>query len=376
MPGEGLPPPPQIALVVGTRPEAIKLLPLARALQHDDRLGVQWISTGQHAAEVERILADDASPVVALPFAAADPRWRRSAARLQRVLADILAGLPVAAVVVQGDTLSAYAGARATRALRRPLIHVEAGLRSPRRDDPFPEDLIRRRIGRLADWHFAPTALALANLRREQAAGRLRGALFQVGSTAIDALCAQPKLATPDFDLLVTLHRRENRGEALLHLGEALAQVMQQRTALRVAWIAHPRADWNATVRAIVDRLPGLHWLPPQPHARFLALAAGAGRVVSDSGGLQEELPVLGVRQLVLRRCTERPEGLRSGHAWLCDPRSPALADTLQRLIDCPRPAPLLPGVNCPWGDGHAAQRIAAVLGDAFAAPQALRRHG
>ena len=278
--------------------------------------------------------------------------------------------------MVQGDTLSAYAGARAARALRRPLIHVEAGLRSPRRDDPFPEDLIRRRISRLADWHFAPTALAYAQLRREQAVGTLRGALFQVGSTAIDALCARPPQPESGFDLLVTLHRRENRGEALLKLGEALASVIRQRPPLRVAWIAHPRADWNTTVRAIVDRLPGLHWLPALPHSRFLALAAGAGRVVSDSGGLQEELPVLGVRQLVLRRCTERPEGLRSGHAWLCDPRSPALADTLQRLLDCPRPAPLLPGADCPWGDGHAAPRIAAVLGDAFAAPQALRRHG
>lgn len=371
-----MPPLPRIALVVGTRPEALKLLPLGRALQDDGRLAVQWISTGQHAEEVERILASEAAPVLALPGTDADPRWRRCAARLQHALQDSIAALEADAVVVQGDTLSAYAGARAARTLRRPLIHVEAGLRSPRRDDPFPEDLIRRRIGRLADWHFAPTALAFAQLRREQAAGSVRGALFQVGSTAIDALCAMAPVAEPGFDLLVTLHRRENRGDALRTLGEALASVMLARPSLRVAWIAHPRADWNITVRAIVDRLPGLHWLPPLPHARFLALAAGAGRVVSDSGGLQEELPMLGVRQLVLRRCTERPEGLRSGHAWLCDPRSPALADTLQRLLDAPRPAPLLAGADCPWGDGHAAQRIAAVLGDALAPPLALRRHG
>ena len=371
-----MPSPPRVALVAGTRPEALKLLPLGRALQDDGRVAVRWISTGQHAGEVERILADEASPLVALPAVPADPRWRRSAARLQRALQASVAALQADAVAVQGDTLSAYAGARAARSLRRPLIHVEAGLRSPRRDDPFPEDLLRRRIARLADWHFAPTALALAHLRREQAAGTLRGALFQVGSTALDALCAQPPVAEPAFDLLVTLHRRENRGDALRHLGEAMATVMAQRPRLRVAWIAHPRTDWSTTVRAIVQRLPGLHWLPPLPHARFLALAAGAGRVVSDSGGLQEELPMLGVRQLVLRRCTERPEGLRSGHAWLCDPRSPALADTLQRLLDSPLPAPMRPGPDCPWGDGHAAQRIAAVLGDAFAAPQPRRRHG
>lgn len=367
---------PRVLLIIGTRPEAIKLAPLAHALAEDGRLAPCLLTTGQQASSVRRVLAAEGLSAATLPAVRA-PNWRAAAWRLAAALRPRLAALMPAAVLVQGDTLSAYAGARAAKSLGLPLGHVEAGLRSPDPADPFPEDLLRRRIAVLADWHFAPTAAALRHLQHEQAAGRVSGRLLEVGSTALDALRRRPPApAEPGFNLLVTLHRRENQGVVLANLVAALGELLRQRPALRIAWLLHPRADWAARVGAALDCLPAVLRLPAQPQSRFLALARGAGRVLSDSGGLQEELPVLGVGQLVLRRCSERPEGLGSGHAALCDPRRADLAAGIAEWLDRHQPAPLRPGIDCPWGDGFAAERIVAQLGADLCAAPARRAHG
>ena len=368
---------PIVAIVVGTRPEAIKLAPVARALRADARIEARLFSTGQHADAVTAVLRAHGLNSLALEIRSGDG-WRRDVARFQRALQWQLTRLRPDAVLVQGDTTSAYAGARAARRLGLPLGHVEAGLRSPDPADPFPEDLLRRLIARCARWHFAPTRAALQHLQREAAHGKVGGDLRWVGSSALDTLHHIAPLPPSSYsaDLVVTLHRRENWQSAVPAIVDALRSVLQRRPALRAVWVGHPRAAWTERVRGALLDLPRVRMLPAMPQPQFLALAAAAGRVMSDSGGLQEELPVLGVANLVLRRCTERPEGVASGHARLFDPHAAGLSDAIEALLDAPRPPALPLGPDNPWGDGLAAHRIVDCLNEHFCTAEAAIAHG
>lgn len=318
-------------VIVGTRPEAIKLAPLI--LKMPDAL---VCTTGQHPEMAAEALAQ---------FGIVPDIVRQT----DDVLTDTL---PVAedGVIVQGDTASALAGALAGYRAGVPVYHVEAGLRSHDLTAPWPEEGYRRMIAQVASYHFAPTTLAADNLWQE----KVMGTVAVTGNTVLDAVrLAGVERTTDGPDILVTLHRREAIGEEMERVCESLASLERPMTVL-----AHP----NPAVRAIIRRyFPDA--LEPMPYLEFLRLLASSRLVLTDSGGLQEECAYLGVPVLVAREVTERPEGVAAGCARLVG--YDAVAHQI-RLLDDPETYEAMAQAPCPYGDGYAADRIACLIGSSM----------
>ncbi|MCB1601521.1 MAG: UDP-N-acetylglucosamine 2-epimerase [Xanthomonadales bacterium] len=342
-----------LLIVAGTRPEALKLLPLAEALT----LPAIWCWTGQQGNKPPECLH---LPWHELPPPAHPLRRRQLEQTLiEHLLAFMLQHRPQA-VLVQGDTVSAYAGARAAEQLGLPLIHLEAGLRSGDLRSPFPEEAYRRLISRLARWHLAPSTRAAAQLRCE---GVASAQIHVVGSTAVDGLRVRPlPPASDSYHLLVDVHRRENAGRALDRLALGLRALA--RSGWRIGVCAHPNRSWEQRWSQALGPNHGLKRLPPQNREQWLALAQSARGVLSDSGGAAEELPYLGVPLLLYRRRSERPESLESGHARWLDPRAVGDLDgVIERALDQGRwPAAWPLSVDSPYGDGRAGARAAAAI--------------
>ncbi len=352
-------------VVVGTRPEAVKTAPVVLKLRRDRRFRVRLLATGQHRELLSGALASFGLK------ADRDLRVMRARQTLSGVLSAVVAGVDAELsrrapdlVLVQGDTTSALAAALAAFHRGVPVAHLEAGLRSDDFENPFPEELNRVAIDRLASVHLAPTPRAGRRLLREGADPR---AVFVTGNTVVDALRLTlagaahrtPRVlrgVTADRPVaVVTLHRRESHGPVLRGLVKALTRAAARRP--EVLWIvpAHP----NPAARAPLAALPRASFrvVPPLDYPDFIRLLARASFAATDSGGLQEEAPALGLRYLVLRRTTERPEGLgRWGTLAGVEPG--AVERALVRIAGRRgRPAG-----RSPFGDGRAADRVVAAL--------------
>lgn len=355
--------PGHLVVVAGTRPEAIKLAPVACALLVDGRIPLTIVAAGQQAQEVSRVFDQWGLYAMHLPQLPSRSHWRVAEREQRHRLRALFRALGADAVMVQGDTWSAYAAARAAEQLARPLIHVEAGLRSPDPRDPHPEDALRRLISRRAWRHYAPSEGARQALLRE---GIADAQIEVSGSTAVDALrrllaqCrdSQPELPPPD--LMVTLHRRENWEQGLDRVCAALQAILAQRPGLQVLWPLHCNPRLAQRVREQLGGQPQVQLCDPLPQASFIHRLRDCGRILTDSGGVQEELPYLGAAGLIARRCSERPESERSGHARVCAAIDPAFDDELRHLLDRPRPAACAFDASAPWGDGNSGARIAA----------------
>jgi len=265
-----------------------------------------------------------------------------------------------AAVVVQGDTASAYAGALAAQEFAIPVVHLEAGLRTHDLRSPFPEEAYRRNITRIAALHLAPSALAVQQLLHE---GIRLDRIAKIGSTAIDGLRrANPATANRVCDLLVDIHRRENSGRALRRLVDALNKLAL--SGWRICIAEQPNENWNERWSEALGETCCLTRLPQLDREGWLAQSSASRCVLSDSGAAAEELPYLGVPLLIYRRCCERPEAILSGHARLLSPQAAGLLDdeieNCLRNEDWPPPWPFLP--TSPYGDGLAGMRAASVI--------------
>ena len=369
---------PRIALVAGTRPECLKLASVARALRQHDCNASLLINSGQHRAMVERTLAQHG---LAADIAAPQCESGSLSATLQRLRAAIRSCLIDGAAtmaVAQGDTTTAYATALAARDLRLPLAHVEAGLRTDHPLRPFPEEHFRRRIGRLADLHFAPTASAEANLLAE---GIAPERIHRVGQTSIDLLreaIQQPddgaeRLPIPATAHLIvlTLHRRENYGRGLDVVCAAIRDLLAVRPDVGVVCPVHPNPTIGARIRRHLSAQPRVLLTDPLDFRPFIALLARATLAITDSGGIQEEAPYLGTPILIARANTERPESVALGSANLVAVDAPSIVAAAERLLDAPRPPRLAFDRHAAYGDGHAGARIAERL-IAFAARVAV----
>ena len=293
-------------------------------------------------------------------------------------LAAAITRIRAAAVVVQGDTASAFAGAVAGQYAQVPVAHVEAGLRTYSAD-PFPEEFHRRVIAQAAQWHFAPTAAAVAALAREGIAAH---AVHLVGNSGIDALlhaaarlaadaalCARSDAVLPPADparplLLATVHRRENHGPRLASIADAL-KILAARAQVVVP--VHPSPAVQAALTARLAGIANVHLLPPLGYLPFVRLLSRARLVLTDSGGVQEEAPALGVPVLVMRACSERPEGIAAGGALLVGTATATIVRAALRLLDDDVAHAKMAQVRLPYGDGRAGERIAAVLAAAVA---------
>ncbi len=357
----------EVWLVVGTRPEAIKLSPVASALA-EHGLECVLTLTGQHPAldpaefglgHLRRIDLD--CPGRPCPDA--------HVAQVRRALGPRLAP-PPALVVVQGDTSSALGAAEAAIDRAIPVAHVEAGLRTGDLASPWPEEAYRTAIDQCATLLFAPTESAAANLAAEHAPG----AAFVTGNTGIDAVLeASARLPAPSLReaarpmLLVTCHRRESWGAGLKGIAEAVADIGGSGLA-DVRFVLHPNRHVAAAMRQGLGGRAGIELVEPCGHPDMLAHMRDASLILSDSGGMQEEAPALGVPLLVLRDKTERPEGLATGNARLVGTDPDRIVAEVRSLIGDPGSLAAMSRRAFPYGDGRAAPRIAGLIAEWIAA--------
>lgn len=363
-------PEPSIMVIAGTRPEAVKLAPLVLDLRAR-KVAVMVVATGQHPAMFAETLAGfGLAADLDLGMMAATPDALVGA--LVPALADVIRRERPAWVVVQGDTSSTLAGALAARYAGVRLAHVEAGLRTGT-DDPHPEEMHRKLVAQMAQLHCAPTAAAAAAL----AAEGVRDGVHVTGNSGIDALLLLAARLQRDTGLadaavapfghvpgqrpwiLATIHRRENRGRRLAAILAALGELAAEA---EIVLPVHPSPAVAGPVQAMLGSLAGVHLLPPLPFASFVALMLRSRLVLTDSGGIQEEAPALGLPCLVLRASTERPEGLASGNARLVGMQRGAIVAAAQGLLNDDGLHARMAVPALPYGDGHAAARISDLL--------------
>lgn len=356
--------------VIGTRPEAIKLAPVVLAARRcPEQFEVRVVRTSQHREMLDQVLSEfDLCADVDLDVMKVDQDLAYVASEVLRKLDRVIESERPTWVVVQGDTTTALAGALAAFYRRTRVLHVEAGLRTYDKCQPFPEEGNRRVIAQLADLHCAPTSGARENLLRECVP---EDRVFVSGNTAVDALLYTLARAGRAIDeqrpngvrrLLVTAHRRENLGAPLERICDAVLVLLRRYPRLEVLFPVH----LNPRVRsAVFGRLSGhsrVSLIEPLDYRGFVLAMHRAHLILTDSGGIQEEAPTLGKPVLVLRETTERPEALHAGTARLVGTSPERIIAEAARLLDDPEHyASMSRRVN-PYGDGKAAGRILGAL--------------
>ncbi len=373
----------KVLAVLGTRPEAIKLAPVIAGLRAHPSFRVCVCATAQHRQMLDQALdAFAITPDIDLDLMRAGQEPDDVAAAVLRALRPVLQAEKPRAVIVQGDTTTAFAAALAAFHQRVPVAHVEAGLRTGDRYFPFPEEINRRLLTTLADLHFAPTAGARRNLL---ACGVDARAVWVTGNTVVDALrLVQGRLRAPaarrrwldyfrrvwDLELedgappviLVTGHRRESFGPPLRRACLALRDIARLDRRLRIVYPLHLNPGVRQPVRSLLGGEENIRLIEPLAYEPFVFLMARARLVLTDSGGIQEEAPVLGKPVLVMRRETERPEGVGAGRAELVGTERRVIARRVMELLSDPAGYRRMARPASPYGDGRAAGRIVAVL--------------
>lgn len=357
---------PPVLVIAGTRPEAIKLAPVVEALRAAGRFRPVLVATSQHREMLRQALAPfDLAPDVDLDVMTGGQTPTRVAFEVLRRLEPVLLETRPAWTLIQGDTTTALAAAIASFYAGVPVGHVEAGLRTGRLDAPFPEEFNRRAAAVATTLHFAPTDRAAANLRAE---GFPEAGIRVVGNTVVDAvhriLRSTRPVETGGRELiLVTLHRRESFGEPLRRVFEALRTLALERVGrLSVVYPVHPNPKVAGPAREILRGVPGIELVEPMDYPRLLATFAAARFALSDSGGIQEEAPSVGVPVLVARETTERPEVLEAGWAKLVGTDPKRILTEARRLLDDEGVRSAMTSGPNPFGDGRAAERIAEAL--------------
>ncbi len=362
----------RVMLVFGTRPEAIKLAPVALHLAATTDLLPIIAVTGQHRSMLDQVmstfqLTSDYDLNVIQP--------RQSLATLTKHLMasldDILLNDRPDAIIVQGDTTSTFAAALSGFYHRIPVVHLEAGLRTWDMNQPYPEEMNRVLTSRLATLHLAATAGARDNLIRE---GISEKSIFITGNTVIDALFwvlehhvqVSPEIAdiynSAKPLLLVTAHRRESWGEGIKQIAEAVAELATENGNLQVLFPVHRNPAVDETVRPLLEQLPNVRLTAPLTYPDFVLMMKRATIVLTDSGGVQEEAPSLGTPVLIMREKTERPEAVEAGAARLVGTRRPEITCAVRELLRDERAYSSMARARNPYGDGESASRVAASL--------------
>lgn len=353
-----------IALVAGTRPEVIKMAPVYAALKKIHDMNCMWLSTGQHmqmlqqAQDVFGIRADCELQLMR-PGQTPLDIVQSASHKLQTLWQEN----PPRMVVVQGDTATAFIAALTAFYLKIPVAHVEAGLRSYRIDEPFPEESHRRMIASVAQLHFAPTTGAARNLRCE---GIAEEAIHMVGNTVVDALHMLPEgmpLASEGLrQVLVTAHRRENHGERLRNICKALLDIRDAVEDVELVFPVHLNPQVQAVVQELLAEQERIRLIEPQDYFAFVQLMSQSTLILTDSGGVQEEAPSFRVPVLVMREQTERPEAVQAGMAKLVGSNRKVIAEQAIRLLTVEADYQAMRQGESPFGDGHSGEYIAAAI--------------
>ncbi len=358
-----------ILCVIGTRPEAIKMAPVVAALKaHPAGFRVTVVATAQHREMLDQILANFAiRPDIDLDIMSEGQSLPELTARLLPAFDRALAATQPDFVLAQGDTSTVLIAALASFYRRLPFGHVEAGLRTHDMASPFPEEMNRTLVGRLATRHYTPTENAAANLRQE---GVPAEAIVVTGNTVIDALyhmvalCPELPFALPPERrmVLVTAHRRENFGAPFDRILDAIATLVGAHPDIEIVYPVHPNPNVREPAYRRLAALDRVRLIEPLDYAGFVAAMMRSYLIITDSGGVQEEAPALGKPVLVLRTVTERPEAVAAGVVKVVGVDTATIVDEAGRLLTDPAAyAAMAQGVS-PYGDGRAAERIAADL--------------
>jgi UDP-N-acetylglucosamine 2-epimerase (non-hydrolysing) len=365
----------KVAVVMGTRPEAIKLAPVVHELSRRPGVEPFVISTGQHASMLTQALgAFDLEPDVDLQVMTPGQSLHDVTSRTLQGLRSVFEHTSVDWIVVQGDTTTAFAAALAGFYAQISVAHVEAGLRSGMRYAPFPEEINRRLVDQLSEVLFAPTEAAGALLRAE---GFAPGRVHVTGNTVVDALLAAREIARarraaiPDLPLgalagkrmlLVTAHRRESFGSGLAAIFRALRRLADEIPDVAIVYPVHLNPNVDGPARDILGDHPRVHLIRPLSYLEFVAAMDAAYLVLTDSGGVQEEVPTMRKPVVVMRDVTERPEGIAAGVACLVGTSETRIFAETRRLLDDEATYRRMTSGANPYGDGRAAVRIVDVL--------------
>lgn len=359
----------RVCIILGTRPEAIKLAPVIQVFQKSSSFESQVILTGQHREMVEQVMqlfnikADYDLEIMQVQQSLNDITCR-SLQGLEALFKDKKPDL----VVVQGDTTTAFAAALAAFYQKIPIGHVEAGLRTDDIFNPYPEEANRRLISQITQLHFAPTPWAVENLHRSGVLGEIH----MTGNTVIDALlnvaATQAVCNVPGLDwdsyrvLLATVHRRENWGEPLLAIAQGFLQILDKFPDTALLLPLHRNPTVRVPLQELLGNHPRIFLTDPLDYGELVGAIGRSHLLLTDSGGLQEEAPSLGKPVLVLRDTTERPEAVAAGTAKLVGTTSENIFANAAELLSDPDAYAAMANAINPFGDGHAAERILQIV--------------
>ncbi|WP_081702843.1 non-hydrolyzing UDP-N-acetylglucosamine 2-epimerase [Desulfuromonas sp. TF] len=360
----------KILVVIGTRPEAIKMAPVIKEIVSRPGFACRVCTTGQHQEMLQQVLqVFDIVPDNALDLMQPDQSLSALTASVLNALDRVLLENTPDLVLVQGDTTSVLAAALAARHRHIRVGHVEAGLRTWDCENPFPEEINRQLVTRLSALHFAPTWQSADNLLRE---GIEPTSIHVTGNPVIDALhVILAQSPPPCFDelleadrrlILITAHRRENFGHPLEEICNAVAELARRHPDLQFVYPVHLNPNVQKTVKSILHERPGVKLLPPVDYVTLVHLVRRSTLILTDSGGIQEEAPSLGVPVLVLRETTERPEGVAAGTARLVGTDRANIIVQVESLLHDAQALRAIRAIPNPYGDGCAARRIVDVL--------------
>ncbi len=358
-------------VVLGTRPEAIKLFPVIERLREEPAIKMTLCVTAQQRDLLDQTLTafglvPDYDLDVMVPDQSLFHITREILSRIEPVLREVRPGL----VIVQGDAQTTFCGALAAYYARVPVAHVEAGLRTGDKYAPFPEEMNRRFVDQIADFHFAPTARARENLRSE---GIPEESIFVTGNTEIDTLHyvlgnLRPTI-TFDFSgrvIIATMHRRENFGSGIDRICEALSLIAARNRDVTIVVPVHPNPHVHDRIHGALTGRKRIILLEPIDYVSFVHLLARASLILTDSGGLQEAAVGLHIPLLVLRDKTERTEGIETGAALLVGTQTEHIVSETERLLKGEDARRRMASAENPYGDGNAADIIVNVIKERF----------
>lgn len=367
----------KVMSIFGTRPEAVKMAPVVTAIEKADGLDNFVCVTAQHREMLDQVLA------VFGIIPDHDLNMMRHGQTHSDITARALKGLEAVMieqkpdlVLVHGDTATTFAGALAAFYQKIPVGHVEAGLRTYDKYQPFPEEMNRKLTGSLTDLHFAPTETAKKHLLLEHVE---EDSIHVTGNTAIDVLSTTfhedyhfsvDSLNSIDYNnkkvIAMTAHRFENLGQPLENICEAVLEIVNANEAVEVVYAVHLNPKVQEVANRVLGAHPQVHLLPPLELVDMHNLMAKSYFVMTDSGGLQEEVPSLGKPVLVLREVTERPEGVEAGTLKLVGTDKEVIVAAATELLTVPESYEKMAGAKNPYGDGHASERIVRIIQDKF----------
>ncbi len=359
----------RVLVIFGTRPEVIKMAPVIKALEERSSLfHTIRCATAQHRQMLDQMLSIfNISPDIDLDIMEYDQTLHSLSAKVIVKVSNLIEKIKPDVTLVQGDTTTAMIAGLASFYNRVPVGHVEAGLRTDDRYNPFPEEINRRLLSSLTTFHFAPTESAVAALKRE---GFKDEDIYLTGNTVVDALMSIIDDGNGDISLpvkgdrfiLVTAHRRENFGKPIRSICSALKRIVKQNNGLEIVYPVHPNSNIYNPVRELLCGVEGIHLIEPVGYRQFVYMMKRAYLILTDSGGIQEEAPSLGKPVLIMRETTERPEAIEAGVARLVGTDDENITTEVTRLINDHEAYKSMAMARNPFGDGKAAERIVSIL--------------